>query len=84
MQKILIEHFAPVYLHIVPPDKDGDMQIIISAPRFKNLTIQQRITEIFTLLYFKCADILENRLIVIQAFSEQQMHNVLKDVFSER
>lgn len=84
LEHILVSSLSPGFLHLTPPDKDGDIQIIISAPKFNNLSIPQRITEVFTLLYHSCPDILDNRLIVIQAFSEQQMHDVVRNVFNER
>ena len=84
MEHILVGHFSPSFLHITPPDQDGDIQIVICVERFGQLKIQQRITEVFALLYFKIPDIIMGRLIVVQAFSEPQMHSVLRTVFNEK
>lgn len=84
LESVLIVHFRPTFLHVTAPDTDGDIQIIISANKFKFMNIQARISEIFKLLDLKCPDILKERLIVIQAFSGDQMEDILESVFNEK
>ena len=79
----LIIQFRPVFLFISSPSDTGEIQIVLSCVKFNYLTIQERVTEIFKLINLKCPDIIENRLLIIQAFDTKQMEDVLIEVFDE-
>ena len=81
LETILVSQYRPVFLAIMSPDENGDIQIIISCIQFNYLTIQERINHIFNLLNDKIPDIVKDRLILIQAFSTEQMEDVLLEVF---
>lgn len=78
----LIVYFRPTFLLISDPRINDDVQIIISSIKFNYLPIQGRVAEVFKLINEKCPEILENRLLLVQAYNSQEIEDVLVEIFS--
>ena len=80
----LCAKLRPTFLAISEPDEEnGTIEIVISCTQFNHRTIQERISMIFKLTQEYCPRILEDRLIIVSAFSNSEMDNVLDDIFSQ-
>jgi len=79
----LCAKLQPVFLAISEPDEDtGEIEIIISCNQFGRKNIQERVSIIFQLIQNYVPDILEDRLIVVTALNNNEMDEVLDDLFS--
>lgn len=78
----LCSKLRPTFLTINESD-DKTIQIIVSCIQFKNKSIQQRISIIFRLIESYVPDILKDRLIVVQAYDNLEIDNILDDIFSQ-
>lgn len=83
IEHLLILKYRPTFLHVTQPDKDGDIQVVVSSIIFNEMTVNERIQSIFNLLYKYLGDIMENRLVIVQAFNSEEMEHVIDKVFSE-
>lgn len=83
LESVLSSFFRPSFLHITPPDEDGDISIIISASAFTDKTSQERIQAIMGCILSSIPEIYENRLVIIQAYDEKQFEDVIDFVFEE-
>lgn len=81
LEYVLVTHFRPTFLHIEPPDMNGDIQIILSCINFQYIPIQKRVTDVFNLINDKYPEILKDRLILVQAYDTIQMEQLLTEVF---
>lgn len=84
LEFLLIAKLRPTFLIITNPeeDEDGDIQIVMACSQFANKSIQERISIIFKLISDYMPDIINIRLIVVQAYSNSEMDKVLDDLFS--
>jgi hypothetical protein len=79
----LCAKLQPVFLAISEPDEDtGEIEIIISCNQFNRKNIQERVAIIFRLIENYVPAILEDRLIVVTALNNNEMDEVLDDLFS--
>lgn len=81
LEYILISHFRPTFLFIEPPNELDQICIIISCIKFNMLPIEGRIAEIFTLLNNTIPDILQRKLLIVQAYNSDEMEEILVDIF---
>lgn len=65
--------FKPSFLYMSTPDVNRDVQIIISSPAFDTMAIQERVGHVFKLIKRELPEVLRDRLIVVQAYSSQQL-----------
>ncbi len=86
LEFVLIAKLRPVFLAISNPDdsEDGSVEIVIACMQFANKTIQERVSIVFNLLSEYLPNILlEDRLLIIQTFSNSEMESVLDDIFGQ-
>ena len=81
LESSLIIWYRPSFLHITNPDEDNDIQVLISSRIFNNKTVQERIQMIMSTILNYVPDLFEDRLIVIQAYTPEEMDDVLEYVF---
>lgn len=73
----------PTFLAVSMPDpEDGTIEIVISCTQFNYKSIQERVSILFRLTETYCPRILEDRLLLVSAFSNSEMDDVLDDIFS--
>jgi hypothetical protein len=79
----LCAKLQPTFLAISEPDEDtGEIEIIISCNQFNRKNIQERVSIIFKLIENYVPAILEDRLILVTALNNNEMDEVLDDLFS--
>jgi len=81
VEHALILHFRPTFLCVEPQNENGDIHIVMSSIRFNYLNIQERIIDIYNLLNFKIPDILQQHLVVIEAYNSEEMNALLEEAF---
>ena len=77
----LCAYARPVFLAITEPDENNDIQIVISCVAFRTMNIGERIAYIFKLLNKHIPDVMQDRLVIIQAYDPDQVEEVLDKVF---
>lgn len=70
----------PTFFAITNPDDDNHIAVVISCLAFRTMNVGERISYLFGLLTKHTPDVLENRLVVIQAYSPQEMEEVLDHI----
>lgn len=83
LESILVSFFNPSFLHITKPDEDNDIQLVISSNQFNYLTTQERIKTIMECIMLNIPTMFENRLIIIQAYSENEFEDVLDYILED-
>lgn len=85
IEYVLSANMRPTFLAVTHPkdDAEGDIQIIISCLKFQHMNVQERISDVFMLLNSKCHDIIKDRLLLVQAYSGDEMIDVLDTIFNE-
>lgn len=81
IEQVLSAYARPVFLTITEPDKDNDIQIIISCIAFRNMKISDRISYVFSLFSKHIPDVLNDRLIIVQAYHPDEMQEVLDNIY---
>ena len=83
LEFLLIAKLRPTFLAISDPDEDdGSIEIVIACTQFNRKTIQERISIVFKLISEYLGYILEDRLILVTALNNNEMDEVLDDLFS--
>lgn len=83
LESTLIVWYRPSFLHITNPDEDNDVQVLISSRIFNNKTVQERVQMVMATIMNYTPELFEDRLIIIQAYSPEEMDDVLEYVFDE-
>jgi hypothetical protein len=83
LEKYLILSFRPSFLHITNPDENNDVQVLISTRHFNQKTVQERIIMVYNIIKQNCPKILDDRLVVVQAYTPLEMDDVLEYVFND-
>lgn len=81
LEHILSAYARPIFLSITKPDENEDIVIVISVIAFKTMSIGERISYTFGLINKHCPDILSRRLVVIQAYTPDEMQKLLDKIF---
>jgi hypothetical protein len=81
IEHVLSAYARPVFLAITKPDENNDIRVVISVIAFKTMSIGERIGYIFNLIKRHIPDILNDRLVVIQAYTPDEMEQVLDELF---
>jgi len=76
LEALLISHFRPTFFDIKQIDENS-IHIIISCLQFNYLDIQSRIQDVFNLINSRIPDIMENTLIVVQAYNSEEMNELI-------
>jgi hypothetical protein len=79
LQKIVREHFKPSFLYISQPDIDRNVQVIIACPFFKGMKTQERVGHVYKLILNKVPDIMNNRMVIVQAFDNEEIEIIKKE-----
>ena len=82
LEKSLIIFLRPSFLYITNPDEDNDIQILVATRQFNQKSVQERIIIVFGIIKQNCPQILEDRLIIVQAYSPPEMDDILEYVFN--
>lgn len=83
LESALIIWYRPTFLHITPPDEDNDIQIIIASDLFIHRPVQGRIKTVMTTIDLYAPEIYDDRLVIIQAYTPEEMDEILEYVFKE-
>lgn len=86
IEYVLSAYLRPTFLIISRSDteeEDNEIQILVSAHQFSYMNVQERIGHVFGILQKHCAEILLNKLIVVQAFDNSELEIVVDDIFNE-
>jgi hypothetical protein len=83
LEHCLILTYRPTFLVISKTNLNGVIEIIISSTFFSFLPIQGRISDVFKTIEKYCPDILQEKMIVIQAFNSREINEVLEDTFKK-
>lgn len=81
LEYILSAYARPVFLSITKPDENNDIVVVISSLAFKTMSIAERVSYTFSLINKHSPDILKDRLIVIQAYSPEEIQELIDKVF---
>lgn len=81
IEQVLCAYARPTFLIITKPDEDNDIQIVISCLAFKTMGISDRISYIFRLLNKHIPEVTKDRLIIVQAFDQDEMVDVLERIY---
>jgi len=81
IEHVLSAYARPVFLAITKPNEDNDIQVVISTIAFKTMSVGERIAYIFNLLKKHIPDTLNDRLIVVQAYSPDEMEQAIDELF---
>lgn len=82
LESCLILWYHPSFLHMTKPDEDNDIQIIIASKLFYNKSIQLRIEMVMKTIGSYFNDLFNDRLIVIQTYTPEEMDDILEYVFN--
>lgn len=81
IQLVFSAYARPTFFAVTKPDDDNHIAIVISCLAFRTMNVGERISYLFGLLTKHIPDILEDRLIIIQAYSPKEMEEVLDQIF---
>ena len=81
IEYVLSAYARPVFLAITNPDENDDIRIVLASIAFKTMSIGERITYVFNLIKTHIPDILNERLIIIQAYSPDELEEALDALF---
>jgi hypothetical protein len=81
IEAVLSAYARPTFLAITNPDEDNDIQIVISCLAFRTMNVNERVSYLFGLLKKHIPEVLENRLIIFQAYSSEEMDEVFEKLF---
>lgn len=81
IESVLCAYARPTFLIITKPDEDNDIQVVISCLAFKTMNVSERISYVFNLINKHIPDVMEDRLIIIQAFDPDEMIDVLEQIY---
>lgn len=75
----------PTFLIITNPNEtlENEVQILLSCGQFTNKTIQERVAIVFNLILQYVPDILDEYLVIVQAYSNDEMEILLDDIFQK-
>lgn len=77
IEHILSAYARPVFLSVTKPDENNDIAIVISTIAFKTMSIPGRVGYVFNLIKTHIPDILNERLIVVQAYSPDELEEAM-------
>jgi hypothetical protein len=81
LEHILSAYARPIFLAITEPDEDNDIQIVISSLAFKTMSVGERVSYVFSLIKKHAPDVLNERLVIIQTYSPDEIEEVLDQLF---
>lgn len=81
IEHILSAYARPVFLSVTKPDENNDIVIVISTIAFKTMSIPGRIGFVYNLIKNHAPDTLNDRLVVVQAYSPSEMEDVMDFLF---
>jgi hypothetical protein len=82
LEFLICAKLRPTFLSVADPDEDGTIEIVIACTQFNYKSIQERISIFFKLLDQYLPDILKERLVLVGAYSNSEIEEILDDIFS--
>lgn len=85
LEYVLSAHLRPTFLAITRPEDDdnNDIQILVSAHQFSYMTVPERIGHIFAIVQKYCPEVIQDRLLIVQAYDKIEFEEVMNKIFSE-
>lgn len=85
LEHLLTVKFRPTFLAIMEPTEEIEdvIQIVLSCAIFNYTPINERVINVFNEIYKEFPFLINSHLIVVQAFDNKEMDQVLDDVFGE-
>ena len=81
LEYVLSAYVRPTFLAITEPDEDNDIQVLVCCNLFNIMDIEDRIEYIFNVINEQCPEVVQDRLIIIQAYSSDEMEQVIENIF---
>lgn len=81
LETVLCAYARPTFLAITQPDEDNDIQVVITCLAFDMMTVAERVSYIFDIIKKHCPDILEDRLVIVQAYTSDEIESILFELF---
>jgi len=84
LEQVLCAYLRPTFLVIQKPEELNDpVEIIISCSNFSAMDVTERVKHVFDLIKLKCPQVLQEYLLIIQTYDNEQMELLLDDIFTE-
>lgn len=83
LESSIIIWYHPSFLHITNPDEDNDIQVMLASSVFNSKSVQDRIQMVMSTIQTYTPELFDDRLIIIQAYTSDEMEEVLKYVFEQ-
>lgn len=83
IEQILIIRFRPTFLALTYDEECDIIDIVISANSFDYMTISERVVRVFNEILKQMPSVKEDYLIVVQAFTGDEILQVLEGLFPE-
>jgi hypothetical protein len=81
LEYALSAYARPTFLAITEPDEENDIQILISSNLFNVMDVEDRIEYVFKIIKDQCPEVVEDRLVVVQAYDGEEIEQVLDIIF---
>lgn len=78
IEALMINDMDPIFLQT--DYQNGFIYLFIVCEQFKYYTISERIQSLFTLLKYDCSEILKEHPVIIEAFSESELDEIMRNV----
>jgi len=80
IERVLIADLRPIFIGSEFLEKENTLNLIISCRMFSNMEIEERIKLVYNVID-KCEEIKDKPLVIVQAFSEEEMNELLETIF---
>ena len=74
----LINNYDPVFMNVTYQNEF--IYVYIVCQKFKHYSLSERIKSVFSLLKFECFDIIAEYPILVEAFSEDELQEQMRNV----
>lgn len=80
LESLLVADLRPYFLSIVsiPDTSPPQIQVLISAHRFKGMSIEDRIPYIYNLINVKKPDIIINNAVIVEAYTASELEDLIE------
>lgn len=82
LESTLITNIRPNFLSVIYEADDSPfIHIIISKSSFQDISVNDRLNQIFSLLKTKNPDIIEKHSVIIETFSSEELEDLIDSLF---
>lgn len=78
LESFFICNYIPYFLGITYVEDENYVHVVISSKKFDNLPVNERIVNIFSLIKTKLPDILDSTILVVEAYSLNEIEDLLE------